>query len=139
MADNKINKIVLAYSGGLDTSVMLRWLKEKYECEIVCYCADVGQGAEMEGLDEKAQATGASKLYIEDLREEFVRDYVWTSVKANAVYEGVYLMGTSLARPVIAKRQTEIARKENQDAVANGVPGKGNDQVGFALTNYARQ
>src|SRR5258706_8193407 len=105
-----INKIVLAYSGGLDTSVMLRWLKEKYQCEIVCYCADVGQGAEMEGLEEKAKATGASKLYIEDLREEFVRDYVWTAVKANALYEGVYLMGTSLARPVIAKRQIEIAR-----------------------------
>src|SRR5881394_3247240 len=135
----KLNKIILAYSGGLDTSVMLRWLKEKYQCEIVCYCADVGQGAEMEGLDEKAQATGASKLYIEDLREEFVRDYVWTSVKANAVYEGVYLMGTSLARPVIAKRQIEIARSEKADAVAHGATGKGNDQVRFELTYYALQ
>src|SRR5690349_21450931 len=132
-----INKIVLAYSGGLDTSVMLRWLKEKYQCEIVCYCADVGQGAEMDGLDEKAKATGASKLYIEDLREEFVRDYVWTSVKANAVYEGVYLMGTSLARPVIAKRQIEIAMQENADAVSHGATGKGNDQVRFELTYYA--
>src|SRR5215510_3796054 len=135
----KINKIVLAYSGGLDTSVMLRWLKDNYNCEVVCYCADVGQGAELSGLEEKAHATGASKLYIEDLREEFVRDYVWMAVKANAVYEGVYLMGTSLARPVIAKRQIEIARKENADAVAHGATGKGNDQVRFELTYYALQ
>jgi argininosuccinate synthase len=139
MTDSKIKKIVLAYSGGLDTSVMLRWLKEQYQCEVVCYCADVGQGAELDGLDEKAKATGASKLYIEDLREEFVRDYVWTAVKANAVYEGVYLMGTSLARPVIAKRQIEIARRENADAVAHGATGKGNDQVRFELTYYALQ
>ncbi|HVS83571.1 MAG TPA: argininosuccinate synthase [Pyrinomonadaceae bacterium] len=135
----QINKIVLAYSGGLDTSVMLRWLKEQYQCEVVCYCADVGQGAEMDGLDEKAKATGASKLYIEDLRGEFVRDYVWMAVKANALYEGVYLMGTSLARPVIAKRQIEIARQENADAVAHGATGKGNDQVRFELTYYALQ
>src|SRR5215813_2319571 len=139
MMETKINKIVLAYSGGLDTSVMLRWLKEKYQCEVVCYCADVGQGAEMDGLEEKAKAPGASKLYIEDLREEFVRDYVWTALKAKAVYEGVYLMGTSLARPVIAKRQIEIARKENADAVAHGATGKGNDQVWFELTYYALQ
>jgi argininosuccinate synthase len=139
MTADKIKKIVLAYSGGLDTSVMLRWLKEQYQCEVVCYCADVGQGAEMDGLDEKAKATGASKLYIEDLREEFVRDYVWTAVKANALYEGVYLMGTSLARPVIAKRQIEIARQENADAVAHGSTGKGNDQVRFELTYYALQ
>jgi argininosuccinate synthase len=139
MSEKKINKIVLAYSGGLDTSVMLRWLKDQYQCEVVCYCADVGQGAEMDGLDEKARATGASKLYIEDLREEFVRDYVWTAVKANAIYEGVYLMGTSLARPVIAKRQIEIARAENADAVAHGATGKGNDQVRFELTYYALQ
>src|SRR6266567_4090466 len=139
MADNGINKIVLAYSGGLDTSVMLRWLREHYQCEVVCYCADVGQGEEMKGLDEKAKATGASKLYIEDLREEFVREYVWTAVKANAIYEGVYLMGTSLARPVIAKRQIEIARQENADAVAHGATGKGNDQVRFELTYYALQ
>src|ERR1700704_5402980 len=139
MTDKKINKIVLAYSGGLDTSVMLRWLKDQYQCEVVCYCADVGQGAEMDGLEEKAKATGASKLYIEDLREEFVRDYVWTAVKANALYEGVYLMGTSLARPVIAKRQIEIARRENADAVAHGSTGKGNDQVRFELTYYALQ
>jgi argininosuccinate synthase len=136
---DKINKIVLAYSGGLDTSVMLRWLKERYDCEVVCYCADVGQGEEMEGLEAKALETGASKLYIEDLREEFVREYVFTAVKANAVYEGVYLMGTSLARPVIAKRQIEIARKEGADAVAHGATGKGNDQVRFELTYYALQ
>lgn len=134
---SKINKIVLAYSGGLDTSVMLRWLKDKYSCEVICYCADVGQGEELTGLEEKALATGASKLYVEDLREEFVRDYVWTAVKANAIYEGVYLLGTSLARPVIAKRQIEIARKEGADAVAHGATGKGNDQVRFELTYYA--
>lgn len=137
MSDKKINKIVLAYSGGLDTSVMLRWLKEQYNCEVVCYCADVGQGEEMEGLEAKALATGASKLYLEDLREEFVREYVWTAIKANAVYEGVYLLGTSLARPVIAKRQIEIARQEKADAVAHGATGKGNDQVRFELTYYA--
>jgi argininosuccinate synthase len=136
---DKINKIVLAYSGGLDTSVMLRWLKDHYGCEVVCYCADVGQGAEMEGLEAKALETGASKLYVEDLREEFVREYVWTAVKANAVYEGVYLMGTSLARPVIAKRQIEIAQQEGADAVAHGATGKGNDQVRFELTYYALQ
>jgi argininosuccinate synthase len=136
---HRINKIVLAYSGGLDTSVMLRWLKERYNCEVVCYCADVGQGEEMDGLEAKALATGASKLYIEDLREEFVSEYVWTAVKANAIYEGVYLMGTSLARPVIAKRQIEIARQEGADAVAHGATGKGNDQVRFELTYYALQ
>ncbi|MBC8031087.1 MAG: argininosuccinate synthase [Pyrinomonadaceae bacterium] len=139
MGEKKIKKIVLAYSGGLDTSVMLRWLKERYACEVVCYCADVGQGEELSGLEEKALATGASKLYVEDLREEFVREYVWTAVKANAVYEGVYLLGTSLARPVIAKRQIEIARQENADAVAHGSTGKGNDQVRFELTYYALQ
>src|ERR1700681_1508233 len=139
MTDSKINKIVLAYSGGLDTSAMLHWLTEQYQCEVVCYCADVGQGAEMDGLEEKAKATGASRLYIEDLREEFVRNYVWIAVKANAVYEGIYLMGTSLARPVIAKRQIEIAHRENADAVAHGSTGKGNDQVRFELTYYALQ
>jgi argininosuccinate synthase len=133
----KIKKIVLAYSGGLDTSVMLRWLRERYGCEVVCYCADVGQGEELAGLDEKARRTGASKLYVEDLRREFVEEYVWPAVKANAVYEGVYLLGTSLARPVIAKRQIEIARREGADAVAHGATGKGNDQVRFELTYYA--
>jgi argininosuccinate synthase len=137
--DKKINKIVLAYSGGLDTSAMLLWLKETYNCEVVCFCADVGQGEELTGLDEKAKATGASKLYVEDLREEFVKDFVWTAVKANALYEGVYLLGTSLARPVIAKKQIEIARMENADAVAHGATGKGNDQVRFELTYYALQ
>lgn len=132
-----IKKIVLAYSGGLDTSVMLHWLKEQYGCEVVCYCADVGQGQELEGLEAKALASGAAKLYVEDLREEFVREYVWTALKANAIYEGVYLLGTSLARPVIAKRQIEIARREGADAVAHGATGKGNDQVRFELTYYA--
>src|ERR687884_387386 len=139
MTEKKINKIVLAYSGGLDTSVMLRWIKERYGCEVVCYCADVGQGEELDGLEAKARETGASRLYVEDLREEFVREYVWTAVKANAVYEGVYLLGTSLARPVIARRQIEIARKEGADAVAHGATGKGNDQVRFELTYYALQ
>ncbi|HYG79246.1 MAG TPA: argininosuccinate synthase [Pyrinomonadaceae bacterium] len=137
MTEKKINKIVLAYSGGLDTSVMLRWIKERYGCEVVCYCADVGQGEELDGLEAKARETGASRLYVEDLREEFVREYVWTALKANAVYEGVYLLGTSLARPVIAKRQIEIARREGADAVAHGATGKGNDQVRFELTYYA--
>src|SRR5882724_10964696 len=136
---DKINKIVLAYSGGLDTSVMLRWLKERYRCEVVCYCADVGQDEEMDGLEAKALASGASKLYIEDLRDEFVREYVWTALKANAVYEGIYLMGTSLARPVIAKKQIEIARQEGAQAVAHGSTGKGNDQVRFELTYYTLQ
>jgi argininosuccinate synthase len=134
-----IKKVVLAYSGGLDTSAMLLWLKETYGCEVVCYCADVGQAEELAGLDEKAKATGASKLYVEDLREEFVKDFVWTAVKANALYEGVYLLGTSLARPVIAKKQIEIARAEGADAVAHGATGKGNDQVRFELTYYALQ
>ena len=137
MAKQEIRKVVLAYSGGLDTSVMLHWLRANYDCEVVCYCANVGQGEELNGLAEKAQRTGASKLYVEDLRQEFVHDYVWTAVKANAVYEGVYLLGTSLARPVIAKRQIEIARMEGADAVAHGATGKGNDQVRFELTYYA--
>lgn len=133
----KIEKVVLAYSGGLDTSVILRWLKETYNCEVVCYSADVGQAEELGGLEEKALATGASKLYIEDLRDEFARDFVFTAVKANALYEGVYLMGTSLARPLIAKKHIEIARKEGAQAVAHGATGKGNDQVRFELTYYA--
>jgi argininosuccinate synthase len=137
LSKRDIKKVVLAYSGGLDTSVMLHWLRENYGCEVVCYCADVGQGEELEGLAEKARRTGASKLYVEDLRQEFVQDYVWPAVKANAVYEGVYLLGTSLARPVIAKRQIEIARIEGADAVAHGATGKGNDQVRFELTYYA--
>ena len=135
--NEKLDKVVLAYSGGLDTSVILRWLKETYGCEVICFAADVGQAEELGGLDEKAMATGASKLYVEDLREEFVRDFVFTAIKANAVYEGVYLLGTSLARPLIAKKQIEIARKEGARAVAHGATGKGNDQVRFELTYYA--
>ena len=137
MTKEKIDKVVLAYSGGLDTSVILRWLKETYACEVVCFAADVGQAEELGGLEEKALATGASRLYVEDLREEFVRDFVFTALKANAVYEGVYLLGTSLARPLIAKKQIEIARQEGAQAVAHGATGKGNDQVRFELTYYA--
>ena len=137
--EKKINKVVLAYSGGLDTSAMLLWIKETYGAEVICFCADVGQGDELDGLEEKALKTGASKLYVEDLREEFVKDFVWTAVKANALYEGVYLLGTSLARPVIAKKQIEIAQMEGADAVAHGATGKGNDQVRFELTYYALQ
>ena len=137
--ENKINKVVLAYSGGLDTSAMLLWIKETYGAEVICFCADVGQGDELDGLEEKALKTGASKLYVEDLREEFVKEFVWTAVKANALYEGVYLLGTSLARPVIARKQIEIAQKEGADAVAHGATGKGNDQVRFELTYYALQ
>ncbi|HYP29390.1 MAG TPA: argininosuccinate synthase [Blastocatellia bacterium] len=137
MKTEKINKVVLAYSGGLDTSVILRWLKETYGCEVVCFAADVGQAEELGGLEEKALATGASKIYVEDLREEFVRDFVFTALKANALYEGVYLLGTSLARPLIAKKQIEIARAEGAEAVAHGATGKGNDQVRFELTYYA--
>ena len=137
MSAQKIRKVVLAYSGGLDTSVILRWIKDEYNCEIVAYCADVGQGEETEGLEAKALKTGASKLYIEDLREEFAREFVLPMMRANAVYESYYLLGTSIARPVIARRQVEIARKEGADAVAHGATGKGNDQVRFELT-FAR-
>jgi argininosuccinate synthase len=133
----KVKKVVLAYSGGLDTSIILKWLKEQYQCEVIAYCADVGQEEELEGLEEKAIKTGASKIYIEDLREEFARDFVFFAVKANAIYEGTYLMGTSIARPLIAKRQVEIALKEGADAIAHGATGKGNDQVRFELTSYA--
>ncbi|HUY39497.1 MAG TPA: argininosuccinate synthase [Candidatus Binataceae bacterium] len=137
MAVEKIKKIVLAYSGGLDTSVILRWIRDFYQCEVVAYCADVGQAEETEGLERKALSTGASKLYLEDLREEFARDFVFPMLRANAVYEGYYLLGTSIARPVIAKRQVEIARAEGADAVAHGATGKGNDQVRFEFT-FAR-
>ncbi len=133
----QIKKVVLAYSGGLDTSVILKWLKEQYNCEVIAYAADVGQEEELTGLDEKAIKTGASKVYIEDLKEEFARDFVFFAIKANAVYEGSYLLGTSIARPLIAKRQVEIARMEGADAVSHGSTGKGNDQVRFELTYYA--
>ncbi|GIW46493.1 MAG: argininosuccinate synthase [Deltaproteobacteria bacterium] len=132
-----VKKIVLAYSGGLDTSVILRWLIEEYGAEVVAFVADLGQGENLEVIREKAIRTGASKVYIEDLREEFVRDFVFPALKANALYEGMYLMGTSLARPLIAKKQIEIALREGADAVAHGATGKGNDQVRFELTYYA--
>src|SRR5579875_383762 len=137
MAQEQIRKLVLAYSGGLDTSVMLTWIKEHFGCEVVAYCADVGQEEELAGLEQKALATGASKLYVEDLREEFARDFVFPILRANALYEGYYLLGTSLARPAIAKRQVEIALREGADTVAHGATGKGNDQVRFELT-FAR-
>jgi len=127
-------RIVLAYSGGLDTSVILRWLIETYRAEVVTFCADLGQEEELDGLDAKARATGAVKCIVEDLREEFVRDYVFPMLRAGAIYESQYLLGTSIARPLIAKRQVEIARQEDADAVAHGATGKGNDQVRFELT-----
>jgi argininosuccinate synthase len=132
-----VKKVVLAYSGGLDTSIILKWLKNEYGCEVICFTADVGQAEELDHLEEKARATGASKIYIEDLREEFVRDFVFEALKANVVYEGTYLLGTSIARPLIAKRQIEIAQLEGADAVAHGSTGKGNDQVRFEMTYYA--
>jgi argininosuccinate synthase len=132
-----VKKVVLAYSGGLDTSVILRWLIETYRCEVVAYCADLGQGEELIPVKEKALRTGASSVHIVDLREEFVRDFVFPMLRANAVYEGSYLMGTSIARPLIAKAQVEIARKEGADAVSHGATGKGNDQVRFELTYAA--
>ncbi len=134
---DRVKKVVLAYSGGLDTSVILKWLKNEFGCEVITFTADIGQAEELDHLEEKAIATGASKVYIEDLREEFVRDYVFTAMKASAIYEGCYLLGTSIARPLIAKRQIEIAQLEGADAVAHGATGKGNDQVRFELTYYA--
>jgi len=134
---SSINKVVLAYSGGLDTSVIVKWLIETYRCEVIAFSADIGQKEELEGLEAKASNTGASKVYIEDLQEEFVRDFVFPALRANAVYEGTYLLGTSLARPLIAKRQIEIANAVGADAVAHGATGKGNDQVRFELTYMA--
>ncbi len=128
-----IKKVVLAYSGGLDTSVILKWLIETYQCEVITFSADLGQEEELDGLDEKAKKTGASKAYIDDLKEEFVKDYVFPAFRANVIYEGQYLLGTSLARPLIAKRQMEIAKLEGADAVSHGATGKGNDQVRFEL------
>ena len=130
-------KIVVAYSGGLDTSVLLQWLKQTYNAEIVAFCADVGQEEELDGLEPKALSTGASKCYIEDLREEFARDYIFPMIQAGAIYENQYFLGTSIARPLIAKRMVEIARAEGADAVAHGATGKGNDQVRFELTAAA--
>ena len=132
---DKIKKVVLAYSGGLDTSIIIPWLKEHYDnCEVICVSGNVGQDAELEGLEERAKASGASKLYVEDLQEEFVNDFVFPALKAGAVYEKRYLLGTSFARPVIAKRIVEIAKAEGADAICHGCTGKGNDQVRFELT-----
>jgi argininosuccinate synthase len=135
----KINKVVLAYSGGLDTSVILKWLQENYGCEVVTFTADIGQGEELEPARKKAEMLGVKQIYIDDLREEFVRDFVFPMFRANALYEGCYLLGTSIARPLISKRQIEIAREVGADAVAHGATGKGNDQVRFELTYYALQ
>jgi argininosuccinate synthase len=137
MATQSIKKMVLAYSGGLDTSVILRWIKDEFGCEIVAFCAEVGQAEETVGLEEKALKTGASKFHLIDLREEFARDFVFPLIRANAVYEGYYLLGTSIARPVIAKKQVDLARAEGADAVGHGSTGKGNDQVRFEMT-FAR-
>ncbi|SIN87966.1 argininosuccinate synthase [Sulfurivirga caldicuralii] len=134
---DKINKVVLAYSGGLDTSIIAKWLQEAYDCEVVTFTADIGQGEEVEPAREKAQAMGIREIYIEDLREEFARDYVYPMFRANAIYEGEYLLGTSIARPLIAKRLVEIAEETGADAIAHGATGKGNDQVRFELNAYA--
>ncbi len=134
-----IKKIVLAYSGGLDTSVILRWLQQTYGCEVVTFTADIGQGEELEPARRKAEMFGVKDIFIDDLREEFVRDFVFPMFRANALYEGTYLLGTSIARPLIAKRQIEIARQVGADAVAHGATGKGNDQVRFELSYYALQ
>jgi len=137
MAKPTVNKVVLAYSGGLDTSVIVPWLKNNYDCEVICFCADLGQEEELDGLEEKAIASGATKLYIRDLREEFLTDYVFPTMQAGAVYEREYLLGTSFARPLIAKHMVEVAEAENADAVAHGCTGKGNDQVRFELSTMA--
>jgi argininosuccinate synthase len=131
---NQVKKVVLAYSGGLDTSIIISWLRENYGCEVIAMCADVGQGDELAPVREKAIKSGASKVYIENLQQEFVEDFIWPTLKAGAVYEGKYLLGTSFARPIIAKRLIEIAEKEGADAIAHGATGKGNDQVRFELT-----
>src|SRR4029077_19387565 len=132
-----VKKVVLAYSGGLDTSVILRWLQETYRCEVVTFTADLGQGEELEPARRKAELLGVREIFVDDLREEFVRDFVFPMFRANALYEGCYLLGTSIARPLIAKRQIEIARRVGADAVAHGATGKGNDQVRFELSYYA--
>ncbi|KAJ6909122.1 argininosuccinate synthase [Populus alba x Populus x berolinensis] len=134
----KLNKVVLAYSGGLDTSVIVPWLRENYGCEVVCFTADVGQGVgELEGLEQKAKASGACQLVVKDLQEEFVRDFIFPCLRAGAIYERKYLLGTSMARPVIAKAMVDVAKEVGADAVAHGCTGKGNDQVRFELTFFA--
>ena len=134
---SKINKVVLAYSGGLDTSIILKWLRDQYDCEVVTFTADIGQGEEVEPARAKAQAMGVKEIYIEDLREEFARDFVFPMFRANTIYEGEYLLGTSIARPLIAKRLVEIANETGADAISHGATGKGNDQVRFELGAYA--
>ena len=134
---SKVNKVVLAYSGGLDTSVIVKWLQETYDCEVVTYTADLGQGEEVEPARVKAEALGVKEIYIEDVREEFVRDYVFPMFRANTIYEGEYLLGTSIARPLIAKRMIEIANETGADAISHGATGKGNDQIRFELGAYA--
>jgi len=137
LKDRNVKKVVLAYSGGLDTSVILKWLIETYGCEVIAFAADLGQGEELEGVREKALKTGASEVFIEDLREEFVKDFIFPMLRANAIYEGTYMLGTSIARPLIAKKQIDIARQTGADAVSHGSTGKGNDQVRFELTYLA--
>src|SRR6218665_445203 len=134
---SNINKVVLAYSGGLDTSVILKWLQDTYKCEVVTFTADIGQGEELEPARAKAEALGVKQIYIDDLREEFVRDFVFPMFRANTIYEGEYLLGTSIARPLIAKRLIEIANEVGADAISHGATGKGNDQVRFELGAYA--
>ena len=137
MAGKSYKKIVLAYSGGLDTSVILAWLKETYDAELIAFCADIGQGEELSGLDKKAKKTGASKCYIEDLTEEFARDFIFPMIQAGAIYENQYFLGTSIARPLIAKGMMEVVRKEKADAISHGATGKGNDQLRFEMTAYS--
>jgi argininosuccinate synthase len=137
MSSSKIRRVALAYSGGLDTSIIVHWLKERYDCEVVCYCSDLGQGAELEGLEARARAVGASQVVVEDLRLPFLADYAFPALRAGAIYEGVYLLGTSLARPLIAARQVACAELTGCDALAHGCTGKGNDQVRFELTYQA--
>ena len=137
MSKAAVNKVVLAYSGGLDTSVILKWLEDEYQCEVVTFTADIGQGEELEPARAKAEKYGVREIYIEDLQEEFVRDFVYPMFRANTVYEGEYLLGTSIARPLIAKRLVEIAAETGADAVSHGATGKGNDQVRFELGAYA--
>src|ERR687892_2297915 len=137
MSSNPVKKVVLAYSGGLDTSVILKWLEQTYGCEVVTFTADIGQGEELDPARAKAQAMGVKAIYIEDLKDAFVRDFVFPMFRANALYEGEYLLGTSIARPLIAKRLVEIAKETGADAISHGAAGKGNDQVRFELGAYA--